>query len=148
MIRKIYKLLILPHTLFLVYLMFLGLGRTQMLDNELRAIPFRSTYWLIIEYYDTHNYPGIIANLLGNIIMFMPFGFLGWLFPALKNFRILSVWFFPFLIGAETLQYLTRLGIFDVDDLILNMLGLTLGFLLMKKYDKICPEKSKINKDL
>ena len=39
---------------------------------------------------------------------------------------------FAVLITVEALQIVTRLGSFDIDDLILNMLGALIGFALWK----------------
>lgn len=72
-------------------------------------------------------------NLLGNIVPFMPFGLL--LPMAFK--KINSFWK-VFGIGLvvdlciEVFQYITKIGSFDVDDIILNMTGITLGYLLTK----------------
>ncbi len=72
-------------------------------------------------------------NLLGNIVPFMPFGFL----LPIAFWKINSLWK---VIGTglvadlciEVFQYITKTGSFDVDDIILNMIGIVLGYLLMK----------------
>ncbi len=72
-------------------------------------------------------------NLVGNVIMFIP---VGYLLPRIWNkFR---GFFRVFLITAgaivlvEVLQYFTGLGSCDVDDLILNVPGAMIGYLIWK----------------
>jgi len=74
----------------------------------------------------------IIINVLGNIVMFTPFGFLGILFPKLNDFKLLIINFVSAIIIVESLQYFTRLGVFDVDDIILNTIGVAIGFWIYK----------------
>ena len=130
--RKIYRIFILPYTIFLLYLMFLGFGREQHEANIVRLLPLVST---IIFVQNTTSWESIIINLFGNIIMFIPFGFLGWLNTKYFSFKKLIVDFLSVLIIVEALQYLTRLGVFDIDDLALNSLGVWMGFQMRKFID-------------
>ncbi len=71
--------------------------------------------------------------LFANILLFMPFGFI---LPSL--FRFTRKWYIavPFAgmasLGIELTQYFTRMGCFDVDDLIANTLGAGLGYLIYR----------------
>ena len=130
--RKIYRFFILPYTNFLLYLMFLGFGREQHEANIVRLLPLVST---ILFVQNTTSWESIIINLFGNIIMFIPFGFLGWLNVKYFSFKRLIVDFLSALIIVEALQYLTRLGVFDIDDLALNSLGVWIGFQMRKFID-------------
>ena len=130
--RKIYRFFILPYTIFLLYLMFLGFGREQHEANIVRLLPLVST---ILFVQNTTSWESIIINLFGNIIMFIPFGFLGWLNAKYFSFKKLIVDFLSVLIIMEALQYLTRLGVFDIDDLALNSLGVWIGFQMRKFID-------------
>ena len=129
--RKIYRIFIFPYTIFLLYLMFLGFGREQHEANIVRLLPLVST---IIFVQNTTSWESIIINLFGNIIMFIPFGFLGWLNAKYFSFKKLIVDFLSVLIIVEVLQYLTRLGVFDIDDLALNSLGVWIGFQMRKLF--------------
>ena len=129
--KKIYRIFILPYTIFLLYLMFLGFGREQHEANIVRLLPFVSTVFFV---QNTTSWESIIINLLGNIIMFIPFGFLGWLNAKYFSFKKLIVDFLSALIIVEALQYLTRLGVFDIDDLALNSLGVWIGFQMRKLF--------------
>jgi len=70
-------------------------------------------------------------NLLGNLIGFVPLGLLlPLIIPWFRDgFKILLTGFLVSL-GYEATQLLTGLGVFDVDDLILNTTGAFAGFLL------------------
>jgi len=130
--KKIYRIFILPYIIFLLYLMFLGFGREQHEANIVRLLPFVST---ILFVQNTTSWESIIINLFGNIIMFIPFGFLGWLNAKYFSFKKLIVDFLSVLIIVEILQYLTRLGVFDIDDLALNSLGVWIGFQMRRFID-------------
>ena len=130
--KKIYRIFVLPYTIFMLYLMFLGFGREQHEANIVRLLPFVST---ILFVQNTTSWESIIINLFGNIIMFIPFGFLGWLNAKYFSFKKLIVDFLSALIIVEALQYLTRLGVFDIDDLALNSLGVWIGFQMRKFID-------------
>ncbi|SDQ76691.1 VanZ like family protein [Chryseobacterium soldanellicola] len=127
MLKKFYKIIIIPYTLFLLYLMFLGMGRFQYEDNLLRIKPIISTIDFIK---DTISLKVILIIVLGNIVMFIPFGFLGWIFPRFKDLKTLIFAFIPAITIVETLQYFTRMGIFEVDDILMNTFGVFLGFLI------------------
>lgn len=137
-LKKIYQLLIPFYTLFLLYLMFFGSGRSQYDINIVRLIPMFSTAGFVKE---TILWKTIIINIFGNILMFVPFGFLGIVFPKLNNFWILIFDFLFAIIIVESLQYFTRLGVFDIDDVILNTIGVAIGFWI---YKQIFVEREKI----
>ena len=72
-----------------------------------------------------------LKNLLGNIIPFIPFGFL--LPIAYKKFsstiNVFCVGLASILL-IELFQFFTKLGSFDVDDIILNMVGIVCGYFM------------------
>ena len=76
----------------------------------------------------------IIINIFGNILIFVPFGFLGIVFPKLNQFWILILDFLFAIIILESFQYFTRLGVFDIDDVILNTAGAAIGFWIYRKW--------------
>ncbi|UEQ78901.1 VanZ family protein [Chryseobacterium arthrosphaerae] len=133
MLKKIYKAVIVPYTLFLLYLMFLGMGRFQYEDNLIRVEPVFSTLKFIQNSID---WKYIMMIVFGNIIMFIPFGFSGWVFPELKDLKTLIFAFISTIVIVEALQYFTRMGIFEVDDIILNTFGVYLGWLMCRYIEK------------
>lgn len=73
----------------------------------------------------------VFLNLFGNIALFVPLGII------LKQFSlkplILGVLSLGLIITIELLQYITQKGIFDVLDIVLNILGITIGYMIVKK---------------
>lgn len=76
--------------------------------------------------------PGTAIHLAGNIVAFIPFGILIAGMVRASIFTGLNVLFLSFLLslGYEATQLLTGIGIFDVDDLMLNTLGGMFGYLV------------------
>lgn len=78
-------------------------------------------------------------NLAGNIVVFVPFGFL---FPYVikkgKNFLVMLLHVFLLVLGIEVFQLFSAFGAFDVDDILLNCLGAVTGYLFYLIYHKIC----------
>ena len=78
-----------------------------------------------------------VVNLVGNVVMFVP---LGWFLPSVwENLRA----FFKTLFLAavliclvEAVQLATGLGSCDVDDLILNLWGVILGYGLWRMFHR------------
>lgn len=130
---RFYKVLIPFYILFMLYLMFFGFGRTPYDFNIVRLIPMVSTFNFVKE---TIVLKTIITNVFGNILMFTPFGFLGIVFPKLNNFRVLILDFLFAIILVESLQYFTRLGVFDIDDVLLNTFGVAIGFWIYQLFEK------------
>ena len=72
-----------------------------------------------------------LAELAGNLILFLPAGgFLPAVFPYLRKVLPYFLTMLLLIFTAETFQLLTLRGIFDVDDIALNLLGSLIGFLL------------------
>lgn len=70
-------------------------------------------------------------NLLGNIIGFIPFGFLlPFLLPWFRHGGKILFAGFLLSMGYELTQLIFGLGIFDVDDLLLNTTGSFLGYIV------------------
>jgi glycopeptide antibiotics resistance protein len=68
-------------------------------------------------------------NLVGNVLLFFPFGILlPVLFNSVNGYQKLIFITLLMSLGLELIQLVTALGTFDVDDIILNVLGAALGF--------------------
>lgn len=70
-------------------------------------------------------------NVVGNMLMFMPFGFFVAYILKLKKVCIMSLLSLIVSLTIETIQSLIG-RVFDVDDIILNVIGAILGFLVFK----------------
>ena len=111
-----------------------GLSYQQMLLENINLKPFYTidNYLNIIVYYpDSFYFKHCIINLVGNVILFIPAGFL--IPRVFKSMRK----FFPFLLTCvlsimfiELVQLFALLGSFDIDDIILNLSGILIGYIL------------------
>ena len=72
----------------------------------------------------------VFANLFGNILIFVPFGFFLPMGSRRRSFLGTTWNSFLLSLGVEVFQLFTKVGSFDVDDLLLNTLGGILGYLL------------------
>lgn len=82
---------------------------------------------------DSYSVMKAVVNLVGNVVMFVPLGFLlPWVFPKLRNFFIGTAFSALCIILIELIQLFTLLGCCDIDDFILNMVGALIGRLLFK----------------
>ena len=110
-----------------------GYSYVELLDMRLSVRPLRTiqNYWYVIQNHPgTESWTHCVINLIGNVILFIPLGWLiPWVFPAQRKFIVFFVTCLFFDLLVEVVQLLTLLGIFDVDDVLLNMSGLLLGFL-------------------
>ncbi|MDX1807277.1 MAG: VanZ family protein, partial [Paenisporosarcina sp.] len=102
--------------------------------NSHNFIPLKTiTYYLFLA--NDINFNIRIENLTGNVIGFIPFGFL---LPLLLNkfhsFKKIGLATFCLSLIFELLQLIFRIGSFDVDDLILNTLGGMIGYLPIKLF--------------
>lgn len=69
-----------------------------------------------------------INNMINNITLFFPFGFLLQMSSKKKVLCGYAIWI-PLLISllTETIQYLLSLGVGDITDVIMNTIGATVG---------------------
>ncbi|MEC0898879.1 MULTISPECIES: VanZ family protein [Bacillus] len=94
----------------------------------INLVPFRSTIRYLTEF-DSYNIDIVLMNTLGNVIIFIPFAFLlPLLFKQINNVKMASKIFIKFILLIESLQLLTFTGVFDIDDIMLNMLGALIGY--------------------
>lgn len=131
MIKKLYSGFIILYTLLLLYWLFFGFGRTSNVEKTVQLIPFTTIYKMLTQVDDFKYFS---VNIIGNIVVFIPFGFLGIVFEKLKKAKFL----FPiFILGISTLeflQFITRRGYAEIDDVILNTMGVAIGFWVYKFY--------------
>ncbi|GGD55807.1 VanZ family protein [Paenibacillus nasutitermitis] len=123
-------LITLAYTVLLLYWMFIGFGRSQYQAGEYHynLVPL-TTIRMYVQYADHFNVRNWLVNVVGNVAVFVPFGV--WL-PFLFRIRFFPL-LFLFVVGLfalESLQLLLRRGTFDVDDVLLNTIGIIAGYLL------------------
>ena len=77
-----------------------------------------------------------LKNVLGNIMLFIPYGFLASYFLNNKKLSVITVLTIIATTTIETVQYYIG-RVFDIDDIILNVLGSIIGFLVFVGLDAI-----------
>ena len=115
----------------MTYFLFIGERyREPYSEYHYNLVPFQEIRRFII-YRESIGTAGFFLNIFGNIFAFSPFGFF---LPILsikmrRWWKMLLLSFFVTMC-IESVQLLTRLGVFDVDDLFMNTLGGFIGFFL------------------
>lgn len=71
-----------------------------------------------------------LANLIGNVLIFMPFGFFMPMASRYRSFFLTLIYSFGLSLLVETFQLITKVGSFDVDDLLLNTIGGIIGYII------------------
>ena len=90
------------------------------------------TLFKTIKMYINYSYMlNSFENLAGNIVVFVPFGFLlPYVQKGAAKFPVLLLNAFLFVVGIEVFQLFSAFGAFDVDDILLNCFGASLGWLM------------------
>ena len=74
-----------------------------------------------------------IRNLVGNVLLFLPMGlYLPFFFNQFNKIKIYVISMSLLLFSVEVVQLITRRGSFDIDDVILNMVGAFIGYGIWK----------------
>ena len=86
---------------------------------------------------------GIHGNFLGNILMFIPIGFL---YPMAfsEDIGCTVVFGCVLTVSIECSQLILSYGFFEVDDIICNLLGAMIGWLMLKVTVLTLNKKSKM----
>lgn len=131
-IRFFGKILFVLYIAFIIYFLIFSdwYGRTgEMQEYHYNLVLFKEIkrFW---NYRDQVGWFVMFKNLFGNVVIFMPFGFF---MPMAGRYR--SIFFaifysFGLSLCVEVFQLITKVGSFDVDDLLLNTLGGLAGYLI------------------
>ena len=129
--RVIYRvsyILFFLYSCLMIWEVFIGPYRSFAGTRRYNIYPFKT----IIEYLfnaTRYNFHVVFINLIANIVTFIPFGFL---IPILSkkhrtlfNMTIISL---LVIMMIEVMQFILNVGVFDIDDIILNTSGCILGY--------------------
>lgn len=131
-IRAFGKLLFLLYVCFLVYFLFLAewYGRTGTAEEYRYNLELFKEIRRFITYREELGMFTVVANLAGNILIFVPYGFFVSMASRSRGF-FKTLFYSMFLsLGVEIAQLFTRVGSFDVDDILLNTIGGVLGYVV------------------
>ncbi|MBP3961307.1 VanZ family protein [Paenibacillus lignilyticus] len=125
--KKLVGLITILYLILLLYWMFIGFGRsgTQWSGYRYNLVPMR-TIRLYFDHADSFTPTHWLVNIVGNVAVFVPFGLS---IPYLYRIRIvrLTLLSVAVLFILELLQLLLHRGSFDIDDILLNTVGVLVG---------------------
>lgn len=140
--KDAYYIVFIIYCIFMLWLLF---GRRQyQFDGDykelyntlvnLRPLKTISAYLYVLENREDAYLRGVAAyNLFGNIALFIPYGiFLPYLFKRLRKLWKAMLIGVITIVCVELLQIVTLRGSCDIDDLILNMIGIFLGYFMYR----------------
>ena len=95
--------------------------------GTVNLIPFETIYFYLSK---QSNFLISIYNIGANIVLFLPFGLYYRYLKMNSTMRQLLVIAICSISTIEAVQFITRRGSLDIDDLILNTLGVFIGYIL------------------
>ena len=130
--RILGKLLFILYIGFLIYFLFLSdwYGREGVLDEYRYNLELFKEIRRFVMYREQLGPFAVFSNLFGNILIFMPFGFFISMASRTRGFFKTLFYSLCLSLCVEILQLATRVGSFDVDDILLNTVGGVLGYLV------------------
>lgn len=138
-IHVILRVLFVIYLVMMVYFLFFSerFGRVPSDSYHYNLKPF-TEIGRYLSYIDTIGLTNVLINLLGNVVCFMPLGFM---LPVLsqrrwKGIRTTLLCCLASVI-VELTQLVSKLGSCDVDDVLLNTLGGFLGYILFLACSRI-----------
>ncbi len=142
--KKIKPIMLLLFAVFIVYIfivLWLTLFNREVGEHRSMLIPF----WEYTKVIHNDNRSFFIKQIIGNLIMLMPLGFmLSCLFKF--NFRKCLIISGCFSVFIEITQYITGRGLMEFDDVLNNTVGAIVGYLLFYWGAKIHRELFEIMK--
>lgn len=133
--QKLGWVLFISYLVLLVYFLFFAesMGRTQTQDDYSYNLELFKEIKRFYVYRHQIGLGAFVLNVFGNVAAFIPCGFF---LPIIS--RRSKKWYntvlisFLFSLMVELIQLVSKVGSFDVDDLLLNTLGGVIGFILYK----------------
>lgn len=98
-------------------------------------------------YREVLGYRAVILNIFGNMAAFMPFGFfLPMIWKRMNRWYTTTLMSFTMSLCVETTQLVTKVGSFDVDDLLLNTIGGLAGYVIFCLAEGVWKRYSETNR--
>ncbi|HHT97345.1 MAG TPA: VanZ family protein [Clostridiales bacterium] len=123
------------YIIFLSYFLFFSerYGRINCNEAYRYNLVFFSEINRFIKHRRILGIESFVVNIIGNILAFSPFGFiLPLINKSVDKFYKVIILSTLFSLTVECLQLIFKVGIFDVDDILLNTIGGLLGYLAYK----------------
>ena len=130
--RAVGKVLFLLYVVFLIYFLFLAewYGRTGISEEYRYNLELFREIKRFIIYREQLGAFAVFANLAGNILIFVPYGFFISVASRARGFFKTLFFSMGLSLCVEIIQLFTRVGSFDVDDILLNTIGGVFGYII------------------
>lgn len=127
------RVVLLKHPLSMLWPL-LAQWRPEDIGRHMNLTPFVTIrQFLDAQRYGYLNDSVVFQNLAGNLLAFLPWGLgLPVLMPRLRRWPHALAVSAAFILGIELTQLVTGFGIFDVDDILLNLAGAAAGFAMWR----------------
>ena len=114
----------------LFYLVFFAGRRKNAYSYGFNLVPIRNTFreFRYISEIGVFNY---YSNIFGNILLFLPLPIILNLVFKVCRFSSILLQCILFSFAIEILQYIFKVGVADIDDIILNTIGVCIGYLFI-----------------
>ena len=128
--RILGKILFVLYIVFVFYFLLISevYGRTgEMQEYHYNLVLFREIkrFW---NYREQLGMFATVTNLLGNVLIFLPFGFFMPMASKQRSFLATTFYSLSLSLIVEVSQLFLKVGCFDVDDLLLNTIGGMVGY--------------------
>lgn len=125
------KVMFVLYIFFLLYFLIFSdwYGRTGISAEYRYNLVLLKEIKRFIEYREDLGAFAVFTNLFGNILIFVPYGFFISMASSARGFFMTLFYSFGLSLCVEVFQLLTKVGSFDVDDLLLNTIGGVLGYI-------------------
>ena len=137
------KVKVILYIIFFLYLclmtweVFIGPYRSHGDIRRYNLRPFKTITDFLINS-ESHGFHAVFINLAANIITFIPLGFfISFLTKRLAKSIKALLYCVLIILGVETGQFILNVGVFDIDDIILNVIGCIVGLLIHKRIKRI-----------
>jgi len=126
-------ILFLMYSCLMLWEVFIGPYRSHSNVRRYNLYPFKTIAEFILNA-DHYSSETIFINLTANIITFVPLGFFTSLFfKKLKKLTPMLLTSIIIITIIELGQFILRVGVLDIDDIILNTIGCIIGFIFYKR---------------
>lgn len=132
---------------FLAWFLFISVGgtvRDEYFDKRIvHWVPMKNTLHtlsiILSGNFGAENKVGFtylaLRNIIGNILLFVPFGFLAPIACSrVKGLKEVLLLVGGFSLLAELTQFGLKIGVFDIDDVIFNLIGGIFGFICLNRF--------------
>ena len=110
---------------------FLILAESVLRRSATKAVTYDLTpFWSYAAVFSGDT--SLLSQMIGNVVAFMPFGFLLPASNAKYTFRVAVLSGLAFSVFIEVVQFITKRGFAEFDDVFHNVLGTVIGYGLWK----------------